>query len=377
MIYNQYQDKQLSALGMGCMRLPCSEQDNSAIDMEATKEMVEYAISHGINYFDTAWGYHDGKSEIVMGEILQAYPRDRFFLASKFPGYDLRNMDKVEEIFEQQLKKCGVSYFDFYMFHNVCEANIDAYLDPAFGIYDYLIKQKQNGRIRHLGFSAHGNLNTMQRFLDAYGNDMEFCQIQLNWLDWSLQSAEAKVKMLNNWNIPVWVMEPLRGGSLVKLAQEHEAQLRSLQPEWSMPEWSFRFLQNIPGVTMTLSGMSNSQQLQENIAIYENDQPFTETERSALFAIAREALAKKTLPCTACRYCTTHCPMELNIPLLIELYNEHSYSNGGFIAPMVLGTLPEDKKPSACVGCRACEAVCPQNIRISEMMSDFTSKMNE
>ena len=140
--------------------------------------MVAYAMENGVNYDDTAWGYHEGNSEIVMGRILGNYPRESFYLASKFPGYDLSNMDKVEEIFEKQLKKCGVQYFDFYMFHNVCEMNIDAYLDPKYGIYEYLVKQKENGRIRHLGFSAHGNYDVMKRFLEAYGEDMEFCQLQ-------------------------------------------------------------------------------------------------------------------------------------------------------------------------------------------------------
>ncbi len=196
MIYNKFQSIELSALGMGCMRLPTFD-NNADIDKEKTKEMVAYAMEKGINYYDTAWGYHSGNSELVMGEVLEAYPRESFYLASKFPGYDLNNMNKVEEIFEKQLEKCRVKYFDFYLFHNVCEANIDAYLDPQYGIYDYLMKQKANGRIRHLGFSAHGNLNTMKRFLEAYGKDMEFCQLQINWLDWEFQDAKTKVELVS------------------------------------------------------------------------------------------------------------------------------------------------------------------------------------
>ena len=166
MIYKKFQNINLSALGMGAMRLPTGE-NYADIDEKATQEMVDYAMEHGINYYDTAWGYHDGQSEIVMGRVLKKYPRENYYLATKFPGYDLSNMDKAEEIFEKQLEKCGVDYFDFYLFHNVCEMNIDAYLDPKYGIYDYLIEQKKNGRIRHLGFSAHGSYDIMKRFLEA------------------------------------------------------------------------------------------------------------------------------------------------------------------------------------------------------------------
>ncbi len=377
MIYKDFQNLKLSALGMGCMRLPVCDGNYDAIDKNAVREMVAYALDKGVNYFDTAWGYHNGNSETVMGEVLGEYPRDSFYLASKFPGYDLDNMDKVEEIFEAQLKKCGVEYFDFYLFHNVCELNIDAYLAPKYGIYDYLIKQKNNGRIRHLGFSTHGTLDTMKRFLDAYGKDMEFCQIQLNWLDWKMQNARAKVELLKERNIPVWVMEPVRGGKLASLAPEYVDTLKAIRPSATVVEWAFRFLQSVPEVTVTLSGMSNTEQLKQNIAIYESDCPLTEEERAVLFDVAKRMTAESTLPCTGCRYCTSHCPMSLDIPSLIELYNEHSYSGGGFLAPMAIGALPDDKKPSACLGCRSCEAVCPQNIKISEMMSDFVKKLSK
>ena len=375
MIYRDFCGKKLSALGMGCMRLPVTDEKNSSIDKSATREMIDYAIKNGVNYFDTAWGYHDGESENIVGEILSEYPRDSFYIATKFPGYDVSNMTKVEEIFEEQLKKCRVDYFDFYMFHNVCESNIEEYLDRQYGIYDYLMKQKENGRIRHLGFSTHGTLDTMKRFIDAYGKDMEFCQIQLNWVDWKMQNAKAKVEMLKKQGIPVWVMEPVRGGKLATLEEEYANELRTLRPDATPAEWSFRFLQSIPEVVVTLSGMSDMKQLIENIATYGEEKPLSEKETEKLFSVADAMTSKTTLPCTACRYCTTHCPMELDIPNLIDLYNEHVYSGGGFLAPMAIGSLPDDKKPSACLSCRACEAVCPQNIKISEMMSDFVEKL--
>ena len=375
MIYKKFQDIELSALGFGAMRLPVKSSVFTDIDEQSTAEMIDYAMKHGVNYYDTAWGYHDGQSEIVMGKILANYPRESFYLASKFPGYDLKNMDKVEEIFEKQLKKCGVEYFDFYLFHNVCEMNIDAYLDGKYGIYDYLIKQKRNGRIKHLGFSAHGDINVIERFLKAYGKDMEFGQLQINYLDWEFQNARRKVELLSSYGIPVWVMEPVRGGKLARLDDEYERTLKGLRPDDTIVSWAFRFLQSIPEVTVTLSGMSNFEQVKENIETYSREQPLTNNEMSALLAIADKMVSVTKLPCTECRYCTSHCPKGLNIPDLIKLYNEHRFTGGGFIAPMALSAYEVSKLPSACVGCRSCEKVCPQQIKISEMMRDFSKRL--
>ncbi len=374
MVTKKFQDITLSALGMGTMRLPVFDGDDSKIDEAKTAEMVAYAIENGINYFDTAWGYHSGNSEIVMGKVLKSYPRDSFYLASKFPGYDLSNMDKVQEIFEKQLEKCGVDYFDFYLFHNVCEMNIDAYLDEKYDIFKYLTEQKENGRIRHLGFSIHGSYEILERFLEAYGDKMEFCQIQLNYIDWSFQNAKAKVKLLNKRNIPVWVMEPLRGGKLAELSEDIEEKLTGMRPEEEIPAWAFRFLQSIEGVTMILSGMSDFKQVQDNIKTFSTEKPLSKEEMDTLLGIADGILSRR-LPCTACHYCTSHCPKGLDIPGLIKLYNEHNFTGGGFIAPMALMAVPEEKHPSACIGCRSCEAVCPQQIKISEAMSDFANKL--
>lgn len=371
MIYREFCGDSISALAFGGMRLPTCGGDDSQIDEAKTAEMVAYAIQNGVNYFDTAWGYHGGNSELVMGRVLSGYPRESFRLATKFPGYDLSNMDKVEEIFEKQLEKCRVEYFDFYLFHNVCERNIEQYLDPKYGIYDYLIKQKKSGRIRHLGFSAHGSVETMKRFLNAYGNDMEFCQIQLNYLDWTLQEGREKVELLKEWKLPVWVMEPVRGGKLASVDEPFMSELRAVRPDETAASWAFRFLQSIPEVVTVLSGMSDMEQLKENIETFSTEKPLDKKEFEALLGVADRMIRPNTLPCTACRYCTSHCPQELDIPLLLSLYNEHSFSGGGFIAPMQISVIPEDKRPSACIGCRSCEAVCPQQIKISEAMSDF------
>ncbi len=373
MIYKDYKGLKLSALGFGAMRLPVIDGQSANIDKEHVKKMVAYAMEKGVNYYDTAWGYHDGQSEIVMGEVLSQYPRDSFYLATKFPGYDLGNMTKVKEIFTKQLEKCGVDYFDFYLIHNVCEANIDGYLNPDNGILPYLLKMKEEGKIRHFGFSVHGTYETMLRFMEMYGDYMDFCQIQLNWMDWDLQDAKLKVEYLNQKNIPVWVMEPIRGGKLANLPQEHMEKLSALRPGVSAVEWAFRYLQGVPGVTIVLSGMSEFNHVKENIAVFETEQPVNQQEKETLYEIAKAMSG--AVPCTACRYCTAHCPMELDIPRLINMYNDMTFTGGGFAVKMAISAMPDDKRPSACIGCGACVTLCPQSINIPEIMADFAEKL--
>ncbi|MBE6589837.1 MAG: 4Fe-4S dicluster domain-containing protein [Ruminococcaceae bacterium] len=375
MIYKNFKDLSLSALGLGCMRFPTVDGDSARIDMKKTEEIVAYAMKNGINYYDTAWGYHGGNSEPVIGEILSKYPRDSFYLSSKFPGYDLANHGKIEEIFEAQLKRCRVDYFDFYLIHSVTQVNIDRYLDPKYGTLEYVKKQKENGRIRHLGFSFHANADVMKRFLEVYGEYMEFGQLQLNWLDWSFQDAKSLVDILGQYGIPVWVMEPVRGGGLATLEPEYESRLRTLRPEASMAEWAFRFLQTVPTVTVTLSGMSNLEQLSENIKTFSESKPLNEEEWNTLMRIASEKSGKNTLACTSCRYCTEYCPKKLDIPYLISLYNEKSFTGWTIITRRAVAALNEETHPNACIGCGACTKVCPQSIDIPAMMRDFSEKM--
>ncbi len=202
---------------------------------------------------------------------------------------------------------------------------------------------------------------------------MEFCQLQLNYMDWHFQNAMEKAEIIQKSGIPIWVMEPLRGGKLAKASGELSAAMQSLRPEETVPGWAFRFLQSIPGVTVVLSGMSDLEQLKANIITWETDKPLNGEEFDTLVKYADEETKKGGLPCTACHYCTSHCPKELPIPELIALYNEHKITGGGFIAPMAVGSMPEEKRPASCIGCRSCEQVCPQQIKISEMMGDFTS----
>ena len=379
MQYFDFRDLKLSALGFGAMRLPVIDGDDNRIDEPVAIEMVDYAYDHGINYFDTAWGYHGGKSERVLGRALARYPRESFDLADKFPGYDVSNFGKHKQIFEEQLARCGVDYFDFYLMHNVCELNIEQYLDDErFGTLSYYIEQVRTGRIKHLGFSAHGNLETFMRFLEAYGDVVEFAQIQLNYMDWEFQNARAKVEALQERGLAIMIMEPLRGGILVGIDEKSMAQLRALRPDANDVEWAFSFLGDIDGMGTILSGMSSMDQLRENVALFERDLALSDEEQSVLLELGRKLASAKGVPCTACHYCTSHCPKDLDIPRLLELYNEHlSRPDFAFIAPMALGAMPMEKHPSACIGCGSCADVCPQQIDIPGALAHFAELMGE
>ena len=376
MIYKTFQDLELSALGMGCMRLPVIDGDDAKVDEAAAFQMVDEAMAGGVNYYDTAWGYHSGNSELVLGKALARYPREKFYIADKFPGYDLANMPKVKEIFEEQLKKCQVDHFDFYLFHNVCEMNIDAYLDPKYGIYDYLMEQKKNGRIRHLGFSCHGAMPVLKRFLEAYGKDMEFCQLQLNYIDWTFQNGKEKVDLLNEYHIPVWVMEPLRGGRLARLSDGDAARLAVLRPEESMPGWAFRFLQGVPGVTMVLSGMSSLEQLRANLDTFETDRPLSEAEKAALLDVAAGMVREQVLPCTACRYCTSGCPMGIDSPSFFSCYNSKVMFGRPQSSERYAELIKNGTGPNDCMACGHCEEVCPQHLRVRSLLRDVAEEFD-
>lgn len=372
MIFSDFQDKKLSLLGFGAMRLPTRE--DGSVDEEQVRLMTKYAMDNGVNYFDTAFPYHGGYSEVVMGKVLSEYPRDSYYLATKYPGHQISSSYNPAEIFEEQLKKCGVDYFDFYLLHNVYENSIDVYLDPKWGIIDYFKEQKRLGRIKHLGFSTHAQLKGLEEFLDACGDDMEFCQIQLNYLDWTLQDAKGKYELLTERGIPVFVMEPVRGGKLASLDAENEAKLKEVRPEESVPAWGFRFLQGLSNVKMVLSGMSNMEQMVDNVKTFSCEKPLSKQETDLLLEIAEGM--KNSIPCTTCKYCTNGCPMGLDIPVLIATYNEIRF------APVVnsvmhLQAMPMDKQPSACIACGKCAQICPQGIDIPQVMKDFAKDLDK
>ena len=310
----------------------------------------------------------------MIGRVLSKYPRESYYLATKYPGHQISSSYDPSVIFEDQLKKCGVEYFDFYLLHNVYENSIRTYKDPQWGILEYFKEQKRLGRIRHLGFSTHGGLDIMREFLEFCGEDMEFCQIQMNYLDWTLQNAKAKYELLEEYKIPVWIMEPVRGGKLAKLDGASEARMRTLRPDESVPAWSFRYLQGFSNIKMVLSGMSDMSQMKDNVRTFSEYKPLSEEEVQLLYDIAEGM--KNSIPCTACRYCVEGCPMGLDIPMLLEVYNEIRI-NPVVNVSMRIEALPEHKKPSVCVGCGKCTRICPQKINIPQAMRDFDKALEK
>ena len=375
MIQRAFHNVNLSLLGFGAMRLPLSgDAWNAPVDEAAVNEMICFAHENGVNYFDTAYAYHNGESECVLGRVLGQFPRESYYLATKYPGHQVSSSYNPQIIFEEQLQKCGVEYFDFYLLHNVYENSIQTYMDPRWGIIDYFLEQKKNGRIRHFGFSCHGYMENLKYFLDKYGDVMEFCQIQMNYLDWSLQDAKSKYELLTERNIPVWVMEPVRGGALAKLPEPGQRKLKAMRPEASVAAWAFRWLQGLPNVKMILSGMSNMDQVMDNVKTFTVENPLDSKETGLLYQIASEM--KNSLPCTACRYCCPECPKGLDIPMLIGHYNEARFSPVVNIG-MRMDALPAEKLPSACIGCGRCGKMCPQNIDIPLAMKEFAEALSK
>jgi len=356
---NQACGVELSRLGFGTMRLPTLS--NGEIDQNQLDAMTDYAIAHGVNYFDTAYPYMNGKSEQAIGESLARYSRDKWYLSTKYPGHQIADVYDPEIVFEDQLKNCGVDYFDFYLLHNVYENSIPVYTDKRWKIIDYFCKQRELGRIKHLGMSSHARPETLAKFLDEYGLNLEFVQIQLNYMDWTLQNAKLKYETITEHNLPVWVMEPVRGGKLAVLSDEYSTRLKALRPKESIAAWGFRWLMQLPNVKMILSGMSNLEQMQDNVATFSGGQNLTDRERNLLLDMAENL--KNALPCTACRYCCGGCPKGLDIPFLISVYNDLNYQIG-FNPAMQMDDVPKDKWPDQCLRCGKCKKICPQGIDV-------------
>jgi len=387
MIYKQFKDMNLSWLGMGNMRLPTQGQ-RGPIDEEKARKIIEYAYENGVNYFDTAYRYHDGESESFVGKVLSQYPRESWYLATKMPGHMMNyengklgfqgylqghTVTSIAQIFEEQLEKCGVDYFDFYLLHNLCETSYDFYTDEDLAVVEYLLEQKKAGHIRHLGFSAHGRAETIDNFLN-WKDCFEFVQIQLNYMDWTLQEAGKKYEVITKHGIPVVVMEPCRGGRLASLNEKADAMLKEVRPEDSIASWAFRYLQSLPNVSVVLSGMTTMEQLQENIQIFSIDDPVTENEKKVLDK-AMETMVDM-VPCTACRYCCEGCPQGLDIPKLISMYNETRFEFP-FTLSFTLGAMKEEELPGACLACGACNQLCPQGIDIPNAMKNFADALKE
>lgn len=386
MLYRPFQDKKLSLLGMGNMRLPTLGERGPVDEAEAIR-IIRHAYENGVNYFDTAYRYHNGESETVLGKALAGFPRETWHIATKMPGHMMQYRDgRLEmtgymagravaspaDVFEDQLVKCGVDYFDFYLLHNLAETSYDLYTDEDLGMVDYLVAQKRAGRIRHLGFSTHGRPETLEKFLD-WKDCFEFVQIQLNYLDWTLQDASRKYEILTRRGIPVFVMEPVRGGRLASLNSDADGMLRSERPDRTVASWAFRYLQSLPNVAVILSGMTTMDQLRENLETCSRLEPLSGREQEILQKAVGTML--DSVPCTACRYCCEACPQQLDIPGLIAMYNESRFGSPGTLR-FTTDALKPSERPSACLACGSCVPLCPQGIDIPGVLRRFSGLLD-
>ena len=373
MIYSDFQGLKLSRLGFGCMRFKM-DPETGEIYQDVVDEMFDLAYQAGVNYYDTAYPYLNGNSEIAMAKALAKYPRESYFLADKFPGHCLSAPIDNRALFEISLKKCNTDYFDFYLVHNVNELSAKIYESDEYHIIPDLIKLKEEGKIRHLGMSFHGGTALLERFLDKYEGVFEFVQIQCNYLDWTLQNAKKAYDIITGHGLGVWVMEPLRGGKLANLPEACRTKLDVLNPDASSASFAFRYLQGLPGIKVVLSGMNEPEQVTDNLRTFEKEWLLSKKEEDVLFEIA-ESL-KSGVPCTGCRYCCAGCPMELDIPYLIECYNSIKVGTN-VTSSMRIDGLDEDKRPAACIGCGQCAHACPQGIDVPAVLAEFAKLYDE
>ena len=374
MIYRDFKGQKLSQLGFGCMRF-ASDPETGEIDQAKVNAMFDLAIREGVNYFDTAYPYLGGKSEIAMAEDLSRYPRESYYLADKFPGHSLTGPIDNIALFNVSLRKCRTDYFDFYLLHNVTEWSVKFYESEEYHIIPDLLQMKKEGKIRYFGFSCHAGPELLDAFLTRHEGVFDFVQIQLNYLDWTMQDAKEKCDIIRKYGLGIWVMEPVRGGKLAVLPESEKAKLRALRergsftgPEPSDASFAFRFLQDMPGVTVILSGMNEVFQVEDNLRTFREENPLSDEERSVLLDIAENL--KKGVPCTACRYCCDGCPMELDIPYLLQCYNDYKFATT-MTPSMRIDALSEDKRPVACIGCGQCMHACPQGIDVPAALAEL------
>jgi len=388
MQYKMFQEMNISTLGLGNMRLP-TKGERGAIDRVKARDIIEYAYEHGINYFDTAYRYHEGESEPFVGEVLSQYPRESFYLATKIPGHMMTCKDgklgvkgylsnfsfnSIAEIFEDQLRLCQVDYFDFYLLHNVCETSYDFYTNEELGVVNYLLEQKEAGRIRHLGISSHAHADTLERFLN-WRACFEFVQLQINYMDWTLQDAKRKYEIVTSLGIPVIVMEPVRGGKLADLGEKNNMLLKAVRPRRTIASWAFRFIKSLPNVQIVLSGMNKLEQVKDNIETFSEPDPITEDQKALLQKIVNTMV--DLVPCTACEYCLEICPQNLNIPGLITMYNEGNSFEHPRLLQFALGAMPTEELPSVCLACGDCMTLCPQGINIPDVLEKFNHMIRD
>ena len=372
----------VSLLGFGLMRLPLLQtagqqtasqaSTGQPIDYATAEKMVDRALEAGVNYFDTAWTYHDGASEIFAGQALARHPREKYLLASKLPTWEIKSAEDVERIFAEQLKRCRVEFFDFYLVHSLNEDYYRIALET--GVYELLLRKKEQGLIRHLGFSFHDHADLLERIVAGHGWD--FAQIQLNYLDWEAQNAKRQYEILERKNIPVIVMEPIRGGALATLNPEARKILSETAPEASPASWALRYAASLPGVLTVLSGMSTPEQLEDNLATFSNFEPVSDGERNLLYNAAAIFRRSGGIGCTGCAYCTP-CPFKVDIPHIFSFYNHYSLSKNWYDFDNLYATLPAAARAESCTSCGVCVPKCPQALAIPELIGKIAEFAKE
>lgn len=364
-------------LGFGFMRLPLKDQnDPASIDLDAVKQMVDAFLERGFTYFDTAYMYHGGQSERAIREALvKRHDRDSFTLATKLPSMFLKNEGDQERIFEEQMEKCGVEYFDYYLLHNLNTSYYEAV--KRFDSFAFVQKKKEEGKIRHMGFSFHDTPELLDEILTAHP-ETEFVQLQINYMDWESQSIQSRRcwEVVRKHGKPVVVMEPVKGGMLAALPEKAEQLLKEHQPERSLPSWAIRFAAGLEGVMMVLSGMSGMEQLLDNTGYMQNFEPLSGDEQALLQQVVQSINETIAIPCTACEYCVKGCPKNIAIPKYFSMYNMDNREklrtgdpNRWTINELYYANMAKTfGKASDCIGCRKCEQSCPQHIEITKWL---------
>ena len=362
-------------IGFGLMRLP---ENDGVIDIDKVSKMADSYLEAGFTYFDTAYVYHGGNSEKAVKEaIVKRYPRDSFTLATKLPAWCIHSFEDRDKIFNEQLDRCGVDFFDFYLLHSIEDGNnYDTY--EKYDCFNWGIKKREEGKIKHLGFSYHGTPELLVKVLDKHP-EIEFVQIQLNYADWDnkiVHSGEL-YQILADRNIPIIVMEPCKGGKLANHDDECQAILKGVRPDKSIASWAFRYVGSLPGVTTILSGMSTQEQLEDNMNTFKKFEPLSDEEKEAIEKVKEVMFRIELVGCTACRYCVEGCPMKIAIPDVISAVNTKRKFPDDIRPNFFYGGLVErdgNGKASACIGCGQCEGVCPQHLPIISIMKEAAEK---
>lgn len=358
----------MSKLGFGLMRLP--EKDGK-IEIERVKTMVDRYMQIGMNYFDTAYIYHGGHSEEAAREaVVKRYPRDSFMLATKLPVWEVKQQSDVERIFSEQLQRTGVDYFDFYLLHSIEEANYEQY--ENYDCFNWGLKKKEEGKIKHFGFSFHGSPELLEKVLDKHP-EMEFVQIQLNYLDRTnpVVRSQRLYDIAHKKNIPIIIMEPVRGGMLANMQPEIEAKFKAARPNDSVASWALRYVGSLDGVVTILSGMSTEEQMEDNIKTFTNFEPLTDGEMKIIDEVTEEILRIPQIGCTACKYCTDGCPMKISIPDVFRTINTlRRYPDDWRAKNFYSGLINRSGKAADCIACGQCESVCPQHLPIIELLKE-------